>query len=1121
MTTLLPTDIPGSSFYKDLRSLKCSAAPAAVKYDALAHVFYDIIDAATETVPVNFAGPFAKTDYLFTERGASSALVVAVNAARGRFRHRATMTAAECEAAFEHDFNAVVGLAELCLGEPTPDNLEFLRAVAAPTDHTMAEAQEYVRVVVDSAEGNMIRVRSEHQPEKTLELDSSDWPELPGMVQPYDQLNLVEPEISGSRVQARYVIYEPDYLVNVTQIASCFESYGTDARISLVRRFMPPVNTAAVNLGNFASQLLDEEVNRGREEIDFRNSATAFFRSNAISLATCGLPPTFRHEALSQQINIRHALSDVLPTAVSGFDRGNVMLEPAFFAEILGLQGRMDLMQLDYRLVVEQKSGKGEWNPGNENLPRYRENHYVQLLLYMAIIRYNYRAQYERNNRCLSAFLMYSRYAEPLIALGNAPALLREALKVRNEIVANERKLASGDSGVLDTLTPDALNSRGTGTLWERYQRPQLCSVLDPVHNADTLAALYFRRMLAFVAKEHQLSKCGNKIKRGSGFAAAWQCALAEKLDAGNIYAGLRLCEPAEGHEGAVKQLLLEFADDAANDIANFRAGDVVILYPYDEDAEPDARSTMVFRCSITDIRERCISLQLRFEQSSARPFVMNSTRLWAIEHDFMDSSYNALYQGLHAFLRAPEQRRDLILFRRRPRVDRKATLNMSHGDFNALALRVKQARDIFLIIGPPGTGKTSYGLVTTLKEQLSEPGSSVLLLSYTNRAVDEMSSKLVEHGIDFMRIGPELSCAPEYRSFLIGEKISSCGNVGQVREAIMSARVFAATVASLNGSINLLSLKKFDLVIIDEASQIPEPHLLGILSVKTEEGGPAIDRIVMIGDHKQLPAVVQQTAQEAEVEEPELREAGLCDCRVSMFERFVNRYGDDPEVTYTLTRQGRMHSEIAEFPNERFYNGKLDIAGLPHQMTPLPGIPATSVMEKALWEHRVSFINVVEEAAVGSPDKINDAEALVISGIAGAIWKYESGRSAEFSLADSVGIIVPYRNQISHIRHKLAAAGIPGASEVAIDTVERFQGSQRDYIIYGFTVKRAGQLRFLTQHTFTDTDGTVVDRKLNVAMTRAREHLVLVGNARLLGEAPVFSDLIDYCRQSGGYFDV
>ena len=113
------------------------------------------------------------------------------------------------------------------------------------------------------------------------------------------------------------------------------------------------------------------------------------------------------------------------------------------------------------------------------------------------------------------------------------------------------------------------------------------------------------------------------------------------------------------------------------------------------------------------------------------------------------------------------------------------------------------------------------------------------------------------------------------------------------------------------------------------------------------------------------------------------------------------------------------------------------------------------------------------------------------------------------------------YRNQISHIRHKLIAAGIPGAAEVAIDTVERFQGSQRDYIIYGFTVKRAGQLRFLTQHTFTDTDGTVVDRKLNVAMTRAREHLVLVGNARLLGEAPVFSDLIDYCRQSGGYFDV
>ena len=1120
MTTLLQTDTDGAAFYKDLGSIKSSTVPAAVRYDALAHVFYDIIDAATESVPINFAGPFAKTDYLFTERGARTELVKAVNVARSRFRRRATMSDDDCAEVFEHDFNAVARLVELCYGEAVPAGLVEPTRDSSVLKSRHADEPPYMRVVVDALDGDVICVRAENQSERTLRLECLALPELPEIVRRYDQLNLIEPVVSGEKIRATYVIYEPDYLVNVTQIASCFESYGTDARISLVRRFMPPVNTAAVNLGNFASQLLDEEVNKTAGEIDFRQSALSFFRDNAISLATCDLPESFRSDALAQQINIRHALSDVLPSAVRGFERANVMLEPAFFAEMLGLQGRMDMMQLDYKLVVEQKSGKGEWNRGDERVPLYRENHYVQLLLYMAIIRYNYRLQYERNNRNLSAFLMYSRYEEPLIALGNAPTLLREALKVRNEIVANERQIASGDFSVLEALTPDALNSHGSSVLWERYQRPQLASILEPIHNAEPLAGAYFRRMLAFVAKEHQLSKCGNKIKRGSGFAAAWQCALGEKLDAGNIYAGLRLCSPKQGHCGSVKELLLEFAEDSANDMANFRVGDVVILYPYDEGDEPDARSTMVFRCSITEIGERHIGLQLRFEQSSAMPFLCNGSRLWAIEHDFMDSSSNALYQGLHAFLCAPAERRDLLLFGREPRVDRTAQLNINHGAFNSLALRVKQAQDIFLIIGPPGTGKTSFGLVTTLEEQLSEPDSSVLLLSYTNRAVDEMSSKLIDCGIDFMRIGPELSCAPEYRSFHIKEKINDCMNVGQVRAKIKSTRVFAATVASMNSSINLLKLKKFDLVIIDEASQIPEPHLLSVLSATTDEGTSAIGKIVMIGDHKQLPAVVQQSEHEAEVHEPELRRIGLIDCRLSLFERFVNRYGDNTDVTYTLTRQGRMHRDIAAFPNDNFYKGKLDIAGLPHQSSELAELRATSVVEKALWEHRVSFINIVEKAAVGAPDKVNYAEAALIGALVAEIWKYESAQCAEFSIADSIGIIVPYRNQISNIRHVLLQDGIPGAGDVAIDTVERFQGSQRDYIIYGFTVKRPGQLRFLTQHTFTDSDGTVVDRKLNVAMTRAREHLVLVGNAELLAEAPVFDGLISYCKRMAGYFD-
>jgi hypothetical protein len=78
---------------------------------------------------------------------------------------------------------------------------------------------------------------------------------------------------------------------------------------------------------------------------------------------------------------------------------------------------------------------------------------------------------------------------------------------------------------------------------------------------------------------------------------------------------------------------------------------------------------------------------------------------LWAVEHDFFESSYSSLYRGTYSFLSAPKSRRDLLLFQRKPRIDDTLTLEADHGSFNHMALRVKQARDFFLIIGPPGTG--------------------------------------------------------------------------------------------------------------------------------------------------------------------------------------------------------------------------------------------------------------------------------------------------------------------------------------------------------------------------------------------------------------------------------
>ena len=128
------------------------------------------------------------------------------------------------------------------------------------------------------------------------------------------------------------------------------------------------------------------------------------------------------------------------------------------------------------------------------------------------------------------------------------------------------------------------------------------------------------------------------------------------------------------------------------------------------------------------------------------------------------------------------------------------------------------------------------------------------------------------------------------------------------------------------------------------------------------------------------------------------------------------------------------------------------------------------------------------------------------------------------YDVASSIGVIVPYRNQISTVRMAIdavaASAGFDDLHDIAIDTVERYQGSQRDVIVYGFTAKRPYQLAFLTDtEYFDETDNAIIDRKLNVAMTRARKRLVLVGYAALLRRDTTFRRLIEYAERKHALF--
>jgi hypothetical protein len=283
-----------------------------------------------------------------------------------------------------------------------------------------------------------------------------------------------------------------------------------------------------------------------------------------------------------------------------------------------------------------------------------------------------------------------------------------------------------------------------------------------------------------------------------------------------------------------------------------------------------------------------------------------------------------------------------------------------------------------------------------------------------------------------------------------------------------------------------------------------------------------AIGKFILIGDHKQLPAVVLQSSEQSEVCDEALQAIGLYNLKDSLFERLYRNLSKEsanrqastshsssfiPHPSYDmLCRQGRMNIEVALFPNRAFYGGLLEPVGLPHQQGELILAPELCDCEFAgLLTRRVAFLPAAVEPPAQSA-KMNHSEARIVARLAAAIYRQYAAVSG-FNPAVTLGVITPYRSQIALIKKEIAALGIAPLEDILVDTVERFQGSERDVIIYSFCVNRAYQLKFLAN--MTEENGTRIDRKLNVALTRARKQMFMTGVPQLLKLNPIYAELL------------
>lgn len=922
------------------------------------------------------------------------------------------------------------------------------------------------------------------------------------------QVNLLDVAIDEAGILTpSFIVLEPDYLLDISSLAECFRDYGHHPANYFLSRLQPIENARPLLLGNIANLFLDEWIHAKSEEIDYRTCMQKAFRRYPIELAACS---DLRDKEKERQFfedcklhfdHIRETVNDTFHAAGYELDKTDAVLEPSYICEALGLQGRLDYMQRDMSSFIEMKSGKAdEYAIRGKVEPK--ENNKVQMLLYQAVLQYSM----GMDHRKVKAYLLYTRY--PLLYPSRPSwAMVRRVIDLRNRIVADEygiqlRNSLEYTSQKLEEINASTLNERELkGRFWETYLRPSIDNFQSKLKALSALEKNYFYAVYNFITKELYTSKSGDVDYEGrTGAASLWLSTLAEKCEAGEIIYDLKIKENHAADEYRAGLTFTAGSERLHADtfLPNFRQGDAIILYERNRDTD-NVTNKMVFKGNIEYLTENEIGIRLRSTQQN--PSVLPAESLYAIEHDTMDTTFRSMYQGLYTYLSATQERRDLLLSQRPPRFDESldSLISCSKDDFTRVALKAKAAQDYFLLIGPPGTGKTSCALKKMVETFHADKDAQILLLSYTNRAVDEICKSLasIAPAVDFIRVGNELSCDEAYREHLIENELSSCNRRSEVYERIRNCRIIVGTVAAISGKPELFRLKHFDVAIIDEATQILEPQLLAILCARGEDGKNAIDKFVLIGDHKQLPAVVQQNAEQAAIYDESLLSIGLSNLKDSLFERLYRNCtaacsSSAIHRSYDmLCRQGRMHPEVALFANRAFYGGRLIPVGLPHQI------------EDSDTICRLAFYPSVPEKA-GASAKINYSEARIVADLAVRIYEHHQ---SDFDESRTLGIITPYRSQIALIKKEIESVGILALNRILVDTVERFQGSERDVIIYSFCVNYPYQLKFLSN--LTEEEGVLIDRKLNVALTRARKQMFITGVPELLERNPLYKSLL------------
>ncbi len=884
------------------------------------------------------------------------------------------------------------------------------------------------------------------------------------------------------------IILEPDYLLDITEIAECFSENISNYKLFFLKKFSEKKTSFAMVLGNLVNCLFDELVRNN--EISFADAFKTALIQKPLQLFVLKKNDNDVAKIIRNTLEIQF---ETLKQVLNEIKADYYSIEPSFISPLYGLQGRLDLL-LEYKEdhflkdIVELKSG----NPPSVNFGFQTEDgNYIPTGVWvnhlMQTTGYNLLLDSAFDNRRGSSMILYSK-AE-FMQLRNTPNINRNKqlfIQTRNRIIAEEKKLESGKFGIFKLFNNEEFGVKSA------FLQKDLVEFSKVYTNFTELEYEYFTVYYKFILRELLAEKfdISDEISSRGNSTSYWSLTQEEKEESISILRNLQLIR--EDSDFGNLHLKFKWLNEGL-DTTTLRKGDLVILYPDDKDFNPTKRQ--LIKCVIRSFENGSILISIRNKLFNIEIFDIESN--WIVEYDQMDTNTKRLFGSVFEFLSTDLVKKQMLFGLTQPTYnDTILTIYDELGTYrNEIISKAINAANYYLIQGPPGTGKTSYILKYLVKYLAENTTNTVLILAYTNRAVDEICKSIstIGESCQFLRLGTKE--ATDDTSNLIAHLAQNLPlkNLG---ELIQNTRFIVSTVYSALSNSEIFELKDFDLAIIDEASQILEPQIIGILS--------KVDKFIMIGDEKQLPAVVTQRPNLLQTDSNILHNIECKNLGMSLFERLIRICNKNGWTDFVglLNKQARMHKDIQGLVNHLFYNHKLELLDDDLSKFDCFSLNNDYAIDSVLSNSRIIFINTSAE----KQHKVNFKEA-ELTAILAAKLSMLFGNN--FS-ADSIGIASPFRAQCAEISKRLPANL---QKSIIVDTIERFQGSERDIILYSVCANNKYMLNNMS--SVIEIDNQFVDRKLNVAITRAKKYLFILGNEKILLNSIIYKELITYIKNN------